>query len=100
MNAKQIKEAILKHVDCTYGDPEDKRKYYAEIVSLLDQYKHENVKKALSVAVTTIYADDSSDYVRALWGIVQELGGNEVVNLLSENEHEAYKRYSLDHKEA
>lgn len=41
MNAKQIKEDILKHVDCTYGDPEDKRKYYAEIVSLLDQYKHE-----------------------------------------------------------
>ena len=95
MNAEQIKEQILQDIECSYVDKQDRRKYYAGIVSLIDEFREEIVKKSLSVAVSALYFDDSSDYGGALWDIVQSLGGNEAVNLLTGNEDKAHNKYCM-----
>lgn len=45
MNAEQIKEQILQDIECSYEDRESKRRYYAGIVSLLDEFREEILKE-------------------------------------------------------
>ena len=52
-----------------------------------------NVKEALKIAIAVIYLDDEADYETALWEIVEQLGGSEVVELLEKDEDLAYKKY-------
>ena len=58
-----------------------------------------NVRHALGEAVAAIYFGDSSDYLSALWTIVQDLGGDEAVSLLEADEGAAYAKYSKDRDE-
>jgi len=53
-----------------------------------------NTKEALSIAVKAIYFDDSSDYLSALWEIVNILGGNEAAELLENDESKAFEKYA------
>lgn len=52
-----------------------------------------DVKAAIAKAVAAIYFDDSSDYSSALWGIVKDLGGEELATLLEEDESAAHEKY-------
>jgi hypothetical protein len=65
-------------------------------MSAMTKTTHHNktrVGRALGKAVEAIYFNDSSDYLRALWEIVRELGGQEAVDLLESDEHKAFERY-------
>jgi hypothetical protein len=55
----------------------------------------EQIKNAISAAVSALYFDDSSDFLSALWTIVGELGGQEAVDLLEKDEQSAYKKYCV-----
>ena len=54
-----------------------------------------DARLALSEAVLAIYFHDNSDYETALWRIVKFLGGDEVVELLENNEEEAFHKYGM-----
>jgi hypothetical protein len=57
----------------------------------------QKVISALKAAVTAIYFNDNSDYLEYLWEIVGTLGGNEMVELLGNNEKVAFDKCVQDY---
>jgi hypothetical protein len=53
-----------------------------------------DIRYALGIAVSALYFGDSSNYRSALWNIVQELGGEEVISLLEHNAKAAFDKYA------
>lgn len=50
-------------------------------------------KKALHIAISAIYSDDSSDYKSSLLEIVEVLGGDEALQLLNKDPSQAFHIY-------
>ena len=57
-----------------------------------------STEKAMAKAVEALYFGDGSDYETALWQIVDALGGQKAVDMLEDDEEQAYSEYVVGAK--
>ena len=94
----QRKQAIIDYVECERGKAYQKTydEAYGKGYNFAKGDATKNIREALGKAIAVLYFDDSSDYSGALWKIVELLGGEEAVDLLANDERQAYKKYAED----
>lgn len=58
----------------------------------MNQPNPEQVQDALKAAVAAIYFDDSSDFKKALFEVIKNLGGQELADLAFDDSAQAYAK--------